>query len=121
MTSWSPISSAFEKLCGTSGKAGNLRGDYAGRAAIRSRVRGQNEYPNKPLIMSQAGLIFTEGARSSAGIPSRRPSSNNSAAYTNIEGQTLAPANIAALRIFRLRVQFQGEPEHLHHAGADGR
>ena len=49
----------FEKLCGTSGKAGNLRGQKMRAATFRGPR--QNEYPNKPMIMSQAGLIFTEG------------------------------------------------------------
>jgi gluconate 2-dehydrogenase alpha chain len=75
----------FEKLCGTSGRAGNLRG---------TRVEGGNvwegrradEYPNKPLIMSQAGLIFTKATKELGYHPFPTPSSNSSAPYVNPEG-----------------------------------
>ena len=78
----------FEKLCGTSGKAGNLRGTMQDGGNPFEGVR-QNEYPNKPMIMSQAGLIFTEAAKKVGMHPFPTPSSNNSAAYTNPEGMTL--------------------------------
>ena len=48
-----------------------------------------SDYPNKPLIMSQAGFIFTDAAKKLGFHPFPTPSSNNSAPYTNIEGQTL--------------------------------
>ena len=78
----------FEKLCGTSGKAGNLRGQKIEGGNLFEGPRG-NEYPNKPLIMSQAGLIFTEAAQSLGYHPFPTPASNNSAAYTNPEGMTI--------------------------------
>jgi gluconate 2-dehydrogenase alpha chain len=78
----------FEKLCGTSGKAGNLRGQ---------KIEGGNpfegprsdEYPNKPLVMSQAGVIFTKAAQSLGYHPFPTPASNSSAPYTNPEGLTV--------------------------------
>ncbi len=51
----------FERLCGTSGKAGNLRGQKVEGGNPFEGPR-QNDYPNKPLIMSQAGVIFTKAA-----------------------------------------------------------
>jgi gluconate 2-dehydrogenase alpha chain len=78
----------FEKLCGTSGKAGNLKGQIVEGGNPFEGPR-QNEYPNKPLIMSQAGLIFSEAAKKAGFHPFPTPSSNNSAAYTNPEGMTL--------------------------------
>lgn len=78
----------FEKLCGTSGKAGNLRGQMQEGGNPFEGPR-QNEYPNKPMIMSQAGLIFSEAAKKLGWHPFPTPSSNNSAAYTNPEGMTL--------------------------------
>ena len=83
-----PYYERFEKLCGTSGKAGNLRGQIVDGGNPFEGPR-QSDYPNKPLIMSQAGLIFTEAAKKLGMHPFPTPSSNNSAAYTNIEGQTL--------------------------------
>ena len=35
----------FEKLCGTSGKAGNLRGQNAWTAATRSKARARTNIP----------------------------------------------------------------------------
>ena len=61
----------FEKLCGTSGKAGNLRGSKIEGGNIFEGPRS-SEYPNKPLIMSQAGLIFSRPRKVSATIPSPR-------------------------------------------------
>ena len=58
----------FEKLCGTSGRAGNLRGTRIEGGNVWEGPRA-NEYPNKPLIMSQAGVIFTK-ATQGAGLPS---------------------------------------------------
>ena len=78
----------FEKLCGTSGKAGNLRGRRSEGGNPFEGPR-QNDYPNKPLIMSQAGLIFTKAAKKLGYHPFPTPSSNSSAAYTNSEGLTL--------------------------------
>jgi gluconate 2-dehydrogenase alpha chain len=78
----------FEKLCGTSGKAGNLKGRIVEGGNPFEGPR-QNEYPNKPLIMSQAGLIFSDAAKKVGFHPFPTPSSNVSAAYTNPEGQTL--------------------------------
>jgi gluconate 2-dehydrogenase alpha chain len=83
-----PYYERFEKLCGTSGKPGNLRGQIVegGNPFEGPRV---SDYPNKPLIMSQAGFIFTDAAKKLGLHPFPTPSSNNSAPYTNIEGQTL--------------------------------
>ncbi len=78
----------FEKLCGTSGKAGNLKGQFQGGGNPFEGARS-DEYPTKPLIMSQAGLIFTEAAKKVGMHPFPTPSSNVSTAYTNPEGQTL--------------------------------
>ena len=75
-------------MCGTSGKAGNLRGAIQEGGNPFEGPR-QADYPNKPLIMSQAGLIFTEAAKKLGWHPFPTPSSNNSAAYVNNEGQTL--------------------------------
>ena len=83
-----PYFDKFDKLCGVSGKAGNLKGQKIEGGNVFEGPR-QNEYPNKPLIMSQAGLIFTEAAKKAGMHPFPTPSSNNSAAYTNPEGMTL--------------------------------
>jgi len=83
-----PYYERFEKLCGTSGKAGNLRGTIqeGGNPFEGPRM---SDYPNKPLIMSQAGADLQRGCEEAGLSPFLDASSNNSAAYTNNEGQTL--------------------------------
>ena len=74
-----PYYDRFEKLCGTSGKAGNLRGQKIEGGNVFEGPRS-NEYPNKPLMMTQAGADVREGgARSSAITRSRTPVSQSSA------------------------------------------
>jgi gluconate 2-dehydrogenase alpha chain len=65
----------FEKLCGVSGRAGNLRGTRIDGGNIFEGPRS-NEYPNKPLIMSQAGLIFSKAAQELGYHPFAAPASN---------------------------------------------
>jgi len=78
----------FEKLCGTSGRAGNLRGTRIDGGNVFEGARS-DEYPNKPLIMSQAGLIFTKATRELGYHPFPTPASNSSAPYVNPEGLTI--------------------------------
>ncbi len=83
-----PYYDRFDKLCGVSGQAGNLRG---------TKIEGGNSfegprsdhYPNKPLIPSSAGLMFASAARNLGYHPFPMPISINSAPYVNREGITL--------------------------------
>jgi len=78
----------FEKLCGTSGRAGNLNGKRVEGGNVLEGPRS-SEYPNKPLIMSQAGVIFTKATRELGYHPFPTPASNSSAPYVNPEGLTI--------------------------------
>jgi len=78
----------FEKLCGVSGKAGNLRGTKIEGGNVFEGPR-QNEYPNKPLIQSMAGSLFEGAAKSLGYHPFPGPASNASAPYTNPEGASM--------------------------------
>jgi gluconate 2-dehydrogenase alpha chain len=78
----------FEKLCGVSGRAGNLRGHKIPGGNIFEGER-TSEYPNKPLVTSKPGTLFAQAAASLGYHPFPIPSSNASAAYTNPEGATL--------------------------------
>lgn len=78
----------FEKLCGVSGKAGNLNGQKIDGGNIFEGPRS-SEYPNRPLIQSQAGVIFEKATRDLGYHPFPLPASNMSAPYTNPEGLTL--------------------------------
>jgi gluconate 2-dehydrogenase alpha chain len=83
-----PYYDKFEKLCGVSGKAGNLRGKIIDGGNVFEGSR-QNEYPNPPLAKSMAGTIMDTACRSLGYHPFQAPSSNASEVYTNFEGQTL--------------------------------
>ena len=83
-----PYYDKFEKLCGVSGKAGNLRGKIIDGGNVFEGPR-QNEYPNPPLAKSMAGTIMADASRSLGFHPFQAPSSNASEVYTNFEGQTL--------------------------------
>jgi gluconate 2-dehydrogenase alpha chain len=83
-----PYYDKFEKLCGVSGKAGNLRGTIVDGGNVFEGPR-QNEYPNPPLQRSMAGAIMDSAARGLGYHPFPCPSSNMSQTYTNPEGLTL--------------------------------
>jgi gluconate 2-dehydrogenase alpha chain len=83
-----PYYDKFEKLCGVSGKAGNLRGKIVDGGNVFEGPR-QNEYPNPPLAKSLAGTIMDQASRSLGYHPFQAPSSNASETYTNSEGMTL--------------------------------
>ena len=83
-----PYYDKFEKLCGISGKAGNLRGQKIDGGNVFEGPR-QNEYPNKPLMQPMAGALMEAGCRSLGFHPFPAPAANSSDVYTNPEGLTL--------------------------------
>jgi gluconate 2-dehydrogenase alpha chain len=78
----------FEKLCGVSGQAGNLKG---------ARIRGGNpfegsrseHYPNKPIKTAVGPAMFGAAAASLGYHPFPTPTATSSAPYVNPEGITL--------------------------------
>ena len=85
-----PYYDRFEKLCGTSGKAGNLRGELIDGGNIFEGPR-QNDYPTPPLVPSHAGSLFAAAAKNMGYHPYPTPSANLSREYTNPEGAVLNP------------------------------
>jgi len=83
-----PYYDKFDKLCGVSGKAGNLRGQKIAGGNVFEGPR-QNEYPNPPLKMTESALVFEKAAKELGYNPFPQPISNSSRAYTNSEGLTL--------------------------------
>lgn len=77
-----PHYDAFEKLCGISGKAGNLNGviQKGGNPFEGSRSA---EYPTPPMRMPYGPALFAEGAAAMGYHPFPQPSANLSEAYTN--------------------------------------
>lgn len=78
----------FEKLCGVSGKAGNLRGNIVEGGNPFEGPR-TDEYPNRPIKSALPALMFAEAARNLGYHPFPAPVSTSSAPYTNPEGMTL--------------------------------
>ena len=83
-----PYYDKFEKLCGISGKAGNLRGQKIDGGNTFEGPR-QNEYPNKPLAMTIRGELMQKAAKELGYHPFQAPAANMSETYTNPEGMTL--------------------------------
>ena len=83
-----PYYDHFEKICGISGKAGNLRGQKIPGGNMFEGPR-QNEYPNKPLAQTMAGSIMEAACKSLGYNTFSAPSANSSDVYVNPEGLTL--------------------------------
>lgn len=83
-----PYHDLFEKLFGIAGKAGNLRGQIQPGGNPFEGPR-QNEFPQKPLEITESGLLFKEVATKLGYQPFPTPAANSSSAYTNPDGQKL--------------------------------
>ena len=78
----------FEKLCGVSGQAGNLRGTTIAGGNPFEGARSDH-YPNKPIKTGTGPAIFTDAAKSLGYHPFPVPTATSSAPYVNPEGITL--------------------------------
>ncbi|HEX7872905.1 MAG TPA: GMC family oxidoreductase [Sphingobium sp.] len=83
-----PYYDRFEKLCGVSGKAGNIRGRKIPGGNMLEGPRS-SEFPNAPLARTASGDLFARTAEKLGYNPFPLPASNASAVYTNFEGATL--------------------------------
>ena len=83
-----PCYDRFEKLCGTSGKAGNIRGQKQTGGNPFEGWRS-SEYPTPPLKQPYGPTLFAEAARKTGHIPFPQPASNLSEAYVNPLGMKL--------------------------------
>jgi gluconate 2-dehydrogenase alpha chain len=83
-----PYHDLFEKLFGLSGKAGNIKGVIQPGGNPFEAPR-RDEYPQKPLEITEAGIIFTEATRALGFHPFPQPAANSSGSYTNPDGQKL--------------------------------
>jgi gluconate 2-dehydrogenase alpha chain len=78
----------FEKLCGTSGKAGNLMGKIQTGGNPFEGPRS-SEYPNPPLAYPASPAMFADAAAKLGYKPFPHPSGNVSQTYTNPLGMQL--------------------------------
>jgi len=80
-----PYYDRFERLCGTSGVAGNLNGAIQPDGNPFEGWRS-TDYPNPPLKRSYANTLFDKAARQAGYHPFACPASNASQPYKNIYG-----------------------------------
>ncbi|HXZ22558.1 MAG TPA: GMC family oxidoreductase [Pseudolabrys sp.] len=83
-----PYYDKFDKLCGASGKAGNLKGKIVEDGNPFEGPRS-DEYPNKPIKSAAPSLMFADAAKSLGYHPFPAPVAIASAPYKNSEGITL--------------------------------
>src|ERR1700744_1933069 len=83
-----PYYDKFERLCGISGKAGNIKGQIQEGGNPFEGPRS-SEYPNPPMAMSYPPTLFADAAKALGFHPFPQPSANMSQAYTNPLGVRL--------------------------------
>ncbi len=89
--SWDEIEphyDSFDKLCGTSGKAGNLKGQIIAGGNPFEGPRSA-EYPNPPLAMPYGPTLFANAAAEKGYKPFPHPTGNVSQPYVNPLGAQL--------------------------------
>jgi gluconate 2-dehydrogenase alpha chain len=85
-----PYYDRFEYLLGTSGQAGNLKGQKIAGGNPFEDARSR-PYPTRPMKEPYGSAIFRKAAASLGYHPFPQPSSNLSEPYTNPEGLKLKP------------------------------
>jgi len=83
-----PCYDKFDRLCGVSGKAGNIRGKIVDGGNPFEGPRS-SEYPNRPIKSAAPSLMFAEAAKGLGYHPFPAPVAIASAPYENLEGLTL--------------------------------
>lgn len=83
-----PHYDTFDRLCGTAGRAGNLRGKIQAGGNPFEGARS-NEYPTPPLPQTYGPTLFGEAAAKLGYHPFPHPAGNMSEPYTNPLGAQL--------------------------------
>jgi gluconate 2-dehydrogenase alpha chain len=88
-----PYYDRFERLCGTSGRAGNIKGakQDGGNPFEGPRSR---DYPTPPQKQPYGPVLFAQAAKDLGYHPFPQPSGNLSQSYTNPLGVTLGPCTM---------------------------
>jgi gluconate 2-dehydrogenase alpha chain len=87
-----PFYDRFEKICGISGRAGNLRGTIRPGGDPFEAPRSE-EYPLPPMPMPLGPTLFARAAERVGAHPFPMPSANVSRAYRNPYGCEMHPCN----------------------------
>ena len=85
-----PYYDTFDQVCGTTGKAGNLKGAIQPGGNPFEGPRSA-EYPNPPLQMTYAPTLFNQAASSLGYHPFPHPAGNMSRPYVNPLGVQMGP------------------------------
>ena len=83
-----PYHDLFERVFGIAGRAGNLRGQRQ-RGGNPFEAPRQNDYPQAPMEITEAGKVFSAAAQKLGYSPFPMASANSPAAYTNPDGMRL--------------------------------
>jgi len=83
----------FEKVCGVSGRAGNLRGQIRPGGNPFEGVRS-DEFPNPPMPDIYSSQLFAKASIELGYKPFPMPAANSSRAYTNPYGVRMGPCNL---------------------------
>jgi gluconate 2-dehydrogenase alpha chain len=87
-----PFFDRFERVCGVSGRAGNLNGRIVEGGNPFEAPRSR-DYPMPPLQDNIPAKMFAKAAREVGRHPFPIPAANASVAYTNPYGMQLGPCN----------------------------
>lgn len=87
-----PYFDKFERLCGTSGTAGNIQGKLIAGGNPFEAPR-QRDYPTPALMQLYSGSLFGDAAKSLGYHPFPIPAANASESYTNIYGVQMGACN----------------------------
>ena len=87
-----PCFDQFERVCGTSGKAGNLKG-ARGEGGNPFEAPRSREFPSPALADVYGATLFAQAAKELGYHPFSEPAANASRAYTNPYGAQLGPCN----------------------------
>jgi len=85
-----PYYDRFERLCGTSGRAGNINGQKQAGGNPFEGPRSR-DYPTPPQKQPYGPVLFAQAAREMGYSPFPQPSGNLSQGYTNPLGVTIGP------------------------------
>ncbi|WP_413738330.1 GMC family oxidoreductase [Sodalis sp. RH21] len=87
-----PFFDKFEKICGTAGHAGNLKGEKIAGGNPFEAPR-QNPYPTRPLKQQYSGMLFSKATTGLGYHPFPLPAALCSEPYTNPYGVQLGVCN----------------------------
>jgi gluconate 2-dehydrogenase alpha chain len=108
-----PYHHLFEKLFGIAGKAGNIK-DVLQPGGNPFEAPRRDEYPQRPLEITEAGMIFKAATESMGYHPFPTPAANSSGAYTNPDGQKLGQCQYCGhCERFICEASAKGSPEVL--------